>query len=140
MGRLGRPRSVHAPPCPTCGTAEDVTSHGVQSVAGEPRRSFRCGGCARVFVPGVVTDRPSRELKLAVRRVRHETDAPYRLIASAISRHLGVAVSHSAVGAWCREPVDDESADGGEMPCEYLSVLWALRHELSEEAHARVGD
>jgi transposase-like protein len=139
MGRVGRPRSVNAPPCPECEGNERVTSHGFQTVNGEPRRSFRCAPCGRVFVPGVTSDGPSAELRWAVRRVRRETDAPYRLIANAITRHLGLSVSHTTVGAWCREP-SGEGESEEEAPCEYLSVLWALRHELRAEAGAQAGD
>jgi hypothetical protein len=139
MGRVGRPRSVNAPPCPECGNAERVTSHGFQSVTGEPRRAFRCAACARVFVPGVTANGPSPELKSAVRRVRRETSAPYRLIANAVSRHLGLTISHTTVGAWCREPLLPDE-DGEDAPCEYLSVLWALHHELRAEAVAQARD
>lgn len=112
-------------------------SHRVQEVEGELRRSFRCTGCSRTFVPGFQDPRPSPELRAAVRRVRKETEAPYRLISDAVTRHLGVSVSHTTVGAWCRDasaPGTDDEA----MACEYLSVLWALRHEIEDQA--RSGD
>lgn len=114
-------------------------SHGIQDVDGEPRRAFRCRDCERVFVPGVGRDRPSRELKHAVARVRSEADAPYRLIANALGRHLGVSVSHTTVRAWCDEQDPDpspEDVDDGDLACEYLSVLWALRREIQDEARA----
>jgi intein-encoded DNA endonuclease-like protein len=68
---------------------------------------------------------------VAVRRIRVETQAPYRLIANAITRHLGLQVSHTTVSAWCREDAPPEETQA--MPCEYLSVLWALRHEIEAE-------
>lgn len=138
MGRVGRPPSIDAPPCPECETTDDVVSHRVQEVEGQLRRAFRCTGCSRVFVPGFEDSGPSDELKAAVRRVRRETEAPYRLIARALSRHLGVDVSHTTVGAWCRDrAVGDDGDDGALVACEYLSVLWALRYEIRDEADSR---
>lgn len=123
----GRPRTVQAPPCPGCGTSTHVVAHGLQDVEGETRRAFRCRGCARGFVPGV--ERPSAELKQAVQRVRAETGVPYRLLAQAITNNLGVPVSHTTVGQWCRAGPAPE----GQAPCEYLSVLWALQWQIQEE-------
>lgn len=114
-------------------------SHGLQDVDGEPRRAFRCDDCESVFVPGVAREGASAELKAAVARVRSETDAPYRLIANALGRHLGVSASHTAVRSWC-EQADPDAAEAdveqGALACEYLSVLWALRHEIKDEARA----
>lgn len=152
VGRVGRPPSIDSPPCPECERTEAVGSHGIQDVDGQPRRAFRCSDCERAFVPGVDPDKPSPELKQAVARVRSETDAPYRLIADAISRHLGISVSHTAVRTWCdeRQPqadghgvgdVEDAASTVEEeaLACEYLSVLWALRHEIQDEARAETG-
>lgn len=131
MGRVGRPRSAQVPPCPGCESVQSVVRHDILEVDGEPKRRYRCGDCARVFVPGLVDTRPSEDLKTAVRRIRVETQAPYRLIANAITRHLGMPVTHTTISAWCRDggPVGDDE----QMPCEYLSVLWALRHEIEHE-------
>lgn len=119
-----------------------MASHGIQDIGGVPRRAFRCGACEHVFVPGVERDRPSRELKEAVARVRSETQAPYRLISNALGRHLGVPVSHTTVRTWCGDADPDAAADEeqDELACEYLSVLWALRHEIKEEARADAGE
>lgn len=137
MGQVGRPPSIDAPPCPECETTDDVVSHQVQEVEGQLRRAFRCTGCSRVFVPGFDGTGPSDELKAAVRRVRRETEAPYRLIARAISRHLGVDVSHTTVGEWCRRGAPTDGDDDASLACDYLSVLWALRHEIRDEARER---
>lgn len=139
MGRVGRPPSIEAPPCPSCGRADAVASHGLQDVDGQPRRAFRCEGCQDVFVPGASSEdeEASRVLRLAVARVRSETEAPYRLIANALDRHLGIDVSHTTVRTWCEEADPDaeaEDAEEGDLACEYLSVLWALRHEIKDEA------
>ena len=120
-----------SPPCPKCEAAEQVVRHDIVQVDGEPKRRYRCPPCASVFIPGIASDRPSEDLKVAVRRIREETEAPYRLIASAITRHLGLQVSHTTVSAWCRDP--SAVSDSDQMPCEYLSVLWALRHEIEQE-------
>lgn len=143
MGRVGRPPSIEAPPCPACGRAEAVASHGLQDIDGLPRRAFRCEDCEDVFVPGASSDDDaedaSRALRSAVSRVRLETEAPYRLIANALDRHLGVGVSHTTVRTWCEQGGPDassEDAEEGELACEYLSVLWALRHEIKDEAQA----
>lgn len=138
MGRVGRPPSIDAPPCPDCETTDDVVSHRVKEVEGELRRAFRCSACSSVFVPGFDDRGPSDDLKAAVHRVRQETEAPYRLIARALSRHLGVDVSHTTVGDWCRDDPPGDDLDEEMMACEYLSVLWALRHEIRDEA--RGGD
>ncbi len=138
MGSVGRPRSLDAPPCPACEQAKDVVAAGVREVEGTVRRAFRCTSCKHGFVPGVETGGPTPELKAAVRRARAETDAPYRLLASAVSGHLGVDVSHTTVGRWCRsEPEQDVER---EMPCEYLSVLWALRCQIQEEQGSTSAD
>lgn len=131
MGRVGRPRGAPGPPCPRCESDVDVVRHDIKEVEGEPRRRYRCSACDEVFIPGFSSDRPSEDLKVAVRRIRAETEAPYRLIANAITRHLGLTVSHTTVSAWCRSGGSEQ--DGEEMPCEYLSVLWALRHEIDAE-------
>lgn len=139
MGRVGRPRSLDAPPCPRCERTEDVAAAGIRDVDGVPQRAFRCTSCKHGFVPGVETEGPTPELKAAVRRARVETEAPYRLLASALSRHLGVDVSHTTVGRWCRSDQGLEIEEGEQMPCEYLSVLWALRCEIQDEQQAGAG-
>lgn len=131
MGRVGRPRHAPGPPCPQCASDERVLRHDIAQVEGTPTRRYRCTSCARVFVPGLPDERLSGDLKFAVRRVRKETHAPYRLIANAITRHLGSSVSHTTVSAWCQEAGGEDERE--EMPCEYLSVLWALRHEIEAE-------
>ncbi len=136
MGRAGRPRTVQAPPCPGCESEERVVPKGLKDVEGEPRRAFLCQACDGVFVPGVNVQPPSPELKAAVRRVRAETQVPLRLLASAMANNLGVDVSHATIGAWCREkqePGGAESASEEAMACEYISILWALRHEIDAE-------
>lgn len=133
MGRVGRPRSLDAPPCPQCQRTADVVAAGVREVEDELHRSFRCTACEHGFIPGVETQGPTPELRAAVRRVRAETEAPYRLLASALTRHLGVDVSHTTVGQWCRSDQEPKVETGQPMPCEYLSVLWALRCEIQDE-------
>lgn len=144
MGRVGRPRSIDSPPCPECEATDDVASHGIQEIDGDLQRAFRCSSCARVFVPGFAEEQPSRELRQAVRRVRRETEAPYRLIANSIEHQLGVSVSHTTVRSWCdkQDGASSEAEKGAEdadLACEYLSVLWALRHEIEDEARADEG-
>lgn len=137
MGRAGRPRTVQAPPCPDCESEERVVPKGLKDVDGTPRRAFLCQACDRPFVPGVNTDSPSPELKAAVRRVRAETQVPLRLLASAMTNNLGVEVSHATIGAWCREgPEPGDPASQEAMACEYISILWALRHEIDAEKRA----
>lgn len=135
MGRVGRPRTVQSPPCPKCESERQVVPKGLKEVEGEPKRSFLCKGCDRLFIPGVKTEPPSAELKGAVRRVREETGVPLRLIAKAMTNNLGVDVSHTTIGAWCREaePPTDEEAEKA-LACEYISILWALRHEIDAES------
>lgn len=130
---MGRPRTVHSPPCPDCETEAHVVAKGLKTVEGETKRSFLCRQCDRVFVPGVRTEPPSAELKAAVRRVREETEVPLRLIAAAMTNHLGVHVSHTTVGAWCREAESQGVHDEEAMACEYISILWALRHEIDAD-------
>lgn len=134
MGRVGRPPSLDAPPCPACGTGEDVASHGIQEVNGDPKRAFRCKTCSRVFVPGHADDQPTPALKAALRRVRSQTEAPYRLMSNALSTHLGIEASHTTVRAWCTDDDPTDPVDEEALACEYLSVLWALRHEIQAEA------
>lgn len=137
MGRVGRPPSIDAPPCPRCEATEDVASHGIRDVDGQPRRSFRCNTCEHAFVPGFDAKQPTRALKGAVRHVRDETQAPYRLIANAITRHLGVEVSHTTVRGWCQDDALGDEVDEETLACEHLSILWALRHEIKDEAQAK---
>ncbi len=134
MGRVGRPRTVQSPPCPKCESEQQVVPKGLKDVEGEPKRSFLCNTCNRLFIPGVKTEPPSAELKAAVRRVREETGVPLRLIAKAMTNNLGVDVSHTTIGAWCRETGDPGvQADEQALACEYISILWALRHEIDAE-------
>lgn len=116
-----------------------MVAAGIREVDGTPQRAFRCTSCEHGFVPGAETEGPTPKLKAAVRRARTETEAPYRLLASALSRHLGVGVSHTTVGRWCRTGEGLELEDGEQMPCEYLSVLWALRCEIEDEQTAGSG-
>lgn len=137
MGRVGRPPSIDAPPCPQCETTENVATHGIRDVDGQPRRSFRCDACEHVFVPGFDDQQPTQALKGAVRLVREETEAPYRLIANAITRHLGIDVSHTTVRGWCQQDSDTPAKKDDALACEHLSILWALRHEIKDEARAK---
>lgn len=130
MARLGRPRTIPRPPCPTCLREDRVVAHGFQD-GPERRRVFRCARCARSFAPGATARRPDEAVKAAVRRVRRETGVNYRLLASALSNHLGVPVSHTTVGAWCRAGDSGPEPEGA--PCEYLSLLWALKQEIEAE-------
>lgn len=109
-----------------------MVAHGFRDVAGAHRRSFRCTDCGKGFTPGVAPRRVDPAVRAAVRRVRRETEVPYRLLSRALGRHLGISASHATVGAWCR--ADDETPEPEGTPCEYLSILWALRQELTEGA------
>ncbi len=108
-----------------------MVAHGLRTVDGEPRRRFRCERCGKGFVPGAEDRRPDDAVRAAVRRVRGETDASYRLLADALTNHLGIDVSHTTVGTWCRAEADDDAVEG--VPCEYLSLLWALRQEIETD-------
>lgn len=110
-----------------------MASHGIQEIEGAPRRAFRCQACSRVFVPGVEKRTPSEALKDAVASVREETDAPFRLIASALVRHLGIEVSHTTIRSWSTDREPGELEDGSDAACERLSILWALHHEIQDE-------
>lgn len=131
VARVGRPRSVERPPCPSCASSEGVVAHGFREVDGERRRSFRCTECGPAFTPGAASRGADAAVRAAVRRVRHETEVPYRILAIALSRHLGIAASHTTVRNWCAEAPPNIEPTGA--PCEYLSLLWALRQELTRE-------
>lgn len=70
-------------------------------------------------------------MRAAVRRVRQETGANYRLLARALTAQLGIPVTHTTVGEWCRREAGGPEPDG--TPCEYLSLLWALKQEIESE-------
>lgn len=108
-------------------------AHGFQGEGESRRRAFRCGRCRRTFVPGATPRRATEAVRAAVRRVRRETGVNYRLLASALTAHLGVPASHATVGAWCRAP-DGPEPEG--TPCEYLSLLWALRQVIEGDLAA----
>ncbi|MBW3581758.1 MAG: hypothetical protein KY455_01545 [Euryarchaeota archaeon] len=105
-------------------------AHGFREGDGTRRRSFRCTACDLRFTPGAAPRGADPALRTAVRRVHDETGVSYRLLARALTRHLGVSTSHVTVGAWCRETERGAEPEGA--PCEYLSLLWALRQELTE--------
>lgn len=106
-------------------------AHGFRQIDGTSRRSFRCRGCGPTFTPGAAPQRADEAVRAAVRRVRHETDVPYRLLALALSRHLGIKVTHTTIRSWCQEDLTE--AETADTPCEYLSLLWALRQEITGE-------
>lgn len=70
-------------------------------------------------------------VRAAVRRVRRETGANYRLLARALTAQLGIPITHTTVGEWCRRAADAPEPEG--TPCEYLSLLWALKQEIEAE-------
>lgn len=131
MARLGRPRAVERPPCPTCARDDRVVAHGFAGEGAERRRVFRCTRCTRRFSPGSEARRANEAVRAAVRRVRRETGANYRLLARALTSQLGVAVTHTTVGEWCRRDETTHEPEG--TPCEYLSLLWALKQEIESE-------
>lgn len=114
-----------------CGQDDEVAASGFQEARGARRRSFRCHRCARRFTPGAAPKRASPEIRAAVRRVRREADVPYRLLARALSQQLGIEASHATVGAWCR--AEDPGSEADRAPCEYISLLWAIREEIRRE-------
>lgn len=131
MARSGRPRTVERPPCPTCAKEDRVVAHGFSGEGEARRRVFRCTRCAHRFSPGAVVRRADDAVRAAVRRVRRETDANYRLLARALTSHLGIPVTHTTVGEWCRREALRPEPEG--TPCEYLSLLWALKQEIEAE-------
>lgn len=137
MPRLGRPRTVERPPCPACEREDRVVSHGFETSGGERFRVFRCERCGKRFAPGRERRRADPAIRWAVRRVRQETGVNYRLLASALTNHLGLGVTHATVGAWCRAPFEGSEPEG--TPCEYLSLLWALKQEI-EAGFASTGE